>query len=89
MTEFEKALLSSIVFPSNKIIRPRATKLRGFRLGYPDGTRAVLWLSGNKYYIRIEMLGSIFNVKIPKQFGRQILEDFFLKFGTEKVYEDV
>ena len=89
MTEFEKAIYQNLTFTSNKIIRPRATEMRGFRVGYPDGTRGILWVSGRKYHIRIEMLGSIFNVRVPKHIGRALLEDFFLKYVTEKVYEDI
>jgi hypothetical protein len=89
MTEFENAIYRNLTFTSNKILRPRATEMRGFRVGYPDGTRGVLWVSGKKYHIRIEMLGSIFNVIVPKHIGRILLEEFFLKYGTEKVYEDI
>jgi hypothetical protein len=89
MTEFENAIYRNLTFTSNIILRPRASAIRGFRVGYPDGTRGILWLSGKKYYIRIEMLGTIFNVNVPKHLGKQLLEDFFLKYGTEKVYEDI
>jgi hypothetical protein len=52
MSDFEKALFGKCYFPSEKVLRPNASAMRGIRLGYPDGTRAIFWFTDKKYFIR-------------------------------------
>jgi hypothetical protein len=89
MNDFEKALFGNWILTSGKIIRPNASAQRGIRLGYPDGTRAIFWFNDKKYFIRIEVLGDIFNIKVPKHIAEKIFQDFYDKYETLKNYEDV
>jgi hypothetical protein len=63
--------------------------MRGIRLGYPDGTRAIFWFNDKKYFIRVEVLGAIFSVKVPKDLAEGFLEDFYAQYGSLTNYEDV
>ena len=89
MNEFEKALFGKCLFPSEKVLRPNASEMRGIRLGYPDGTRAIFWFNGKKHFIRVEVLGAIFNVKTPKHIAEQIFQGFYDKYGSLTNYEDI
>jgi hypothetical protein len=89
MNEFEKALFGNWIFTSEKILRPNASVQRGIRLGYPDGTRAIFWFNDKKYFIRVEVLGTIFNVKTPKHIAEQIFQGFYDKYGSLTNYEDI
>ena len=89
MSDFEKALFGKCYFPSEKVLRPTASAMRGIRLGYPDGTRAIFWFTDKKYFIRVEVLGTIFNVKCPKDLAMGIIEDFYYKYGSLTDYEDI
>jgi hypothetical protein len=89
MNEFEKALFGNWIFTSEKVIRPNASVQRGIRLGYPDGTRAIFWFNDKKYFFRVEVLGSIFNVKAPKHIAEKIFQDFYDKYGSLTNYEDI
>lgn len=89
MNDFENALFGKCFFPSEKVLRPNASKMRGIRLGYPDGTRAIFWFNDKKYFIRVEVLGTIFNVKCPKHLALGIIEDFYHQYGSLTDYEDI
>jgi hypothetical protein len=89
MTDFERALFGKCFFPSEKVLRPNASEMRGIRLGYPDGTRAIFWFNDKKYFIRVEVLGAIFSVKVPKDIAEGFLEDFYAQYGSLTNYEDV
>jgi hypothetical protein len=63
--------------------------MRGIRLGYSDGTRAIFWFNGKKHFIRVEVLGTIFNVKTPKHIAEKIFQGFYDEYGSLTNYEDI
>lgn len=67
-------------FEKNELLKLHLSNSIGLRLLYPEGTQAILWTNGKKYYLACEIFGETITINIPQAVGDDIYDRFKTRF---------